>query len=267
MTEPHIAISEITTVEWSFEEDVEQYGATAGVDGIGVWRDKLAEFDGDTEEAAELINDAGLSVSSLIFAGGFSDPDEFDQQIADAKQAIADAETLGAPVLLVLAGPRLGGSTATIDESVEHALEELAPTARAAGVTLALEPLHPIDVTRFSSVVTMRQALDIVEDIDGAGLMYDTWNTWWDPELAAGIDRAGSAIAAVQLADWAEGSGGPRDREAPGRGEAPLGDIVELLDDAGYDGWYEVELFCEQYDESEYTELLTACVEGTREVL
>jgi sugar phosphate isomerase/epimerase len=267
MSGSQIAISEITTAQWSFEEDVEQYGKTEGVDGIGVWRDKLAAFDGTTREAADLIDDAGLSSSSLIFAGGFTDPEEFDGQIADAKRAIADAQTLGAPVLLVLAGPRLGGGTATIDESVRQALDALAPVARDAGITLALEPLHPIDVTRFSSVVTMDQALDIVDGIDGVGLMYDTWNTWWEPELAAGIDRAGSNLAAVQLADWSEQSGGPRDREAPGRGEAPLEEIVDMLGDAGYEGWYEVELFCEQYDESAYPDLLTACVDGTREVL
>lgn len=267
MSEHKIAISEITTAEWGFEEDVEYYGATAGVDGIGVWRDKLAAFDGSTGRAAELIDDAGLSVTSLIFAGGFTDSVAFDDQIEDAKLAIEDAKTLGAPVLLVLTGPRVDGNVAAADKAVSEALRQLAPVAKEAGVTLALEPLHPVDATRFSSTVTVDQALDVVEEIDDVGLMYDTWNTWWDPALESAIERAGEEIAAVHIADWAEESGGPRDREVPGRGEAPLSQIVKMIEAVGYDGWYEVELFAEQYERSEYPDLLKSCVEGTKEVL
>lgn len=267
MTNRRIAISEITTADWGFREDVEQYGRTDGVEGIGIWRDKLAAFDGDAADAAALVDDAGLDVCSLIFAGGFTDPAEFEDQIADAKQAIETTDTLGAPVLMLLAGPRLGVGVDEGDRRVRDAVETLAPVARDAGVELALEPLHPVDATRYSTVVTMRQALDIVEDIDGAGIMYDTWNTWWDPKVEAGIERAGEDIAAVHVADWMHPNDNPRDREVPGDGQAPLTDLLAAVEDAGYDGWYEVELFTEQYEPAEYPTLLDQCVAGTREVL
>ena len=35
-----IAVNEMTTYRWSFEEDVYHY-AQAGIDAIGVWRQKL----------------------------------------------------------------------------------------------------------------------------------------------------------------------------------------------------------------------------------
>ncbi|NHN42910.1 sugar phosphate isomerase/epimerase [Halorubellus sp. JP-L1] len=266
MTDRRIAISEITTAEWGFEADVEAYGETDGVEGIGVWRDKLAAYDGDPTEAASLIDDAGLDVCSLVFAGGFTDADEFDEAVADAEAAIEDAATLGAPVLMVLAGPRLGVSAAAGDELVREALERLAPIAREAGVELALEPLHPVDATRFSSVVTLSQALSLVDGVDGAGVMYDTWNTWWDPEVFDGIERAGDDIAAVHVADWRHPSDQPRDRAVPGEGEAPLTDLLAAVEAAGYDGWYEVELFTEQYEPDEYPELLERCVAGVRDV-
>lgn len=266
MTERRIAISEITTAEWDFEEDVEGYAATDGVEGIGVWRDKLAAYDGDASDAAALIESAGLDVCSLIFAGGFTDESEFDDQIADAEAAIEDAATLGAPVLMVLAGPRLGVGTDEGDRLVRDALERLAPVARDAGVELALEPLHPVDATRFSTVVTLDQALDLVEGVDGAGVMYDTWNTWWDPKVLEGIDRAGDDVAAVHVADWRHPSDQPRDRAVPGDGEAPLSELLAAVEDAGYEGWYEVELFTEQYVPDEYPDLLEGCVAGAREV-
>ena len=38
-----LAVSELTTFRWSFEEDVAQYQA-AGVPALGVWRQKLADL-------------------------------------------------------------------------------------------------------------------------------------------------------------------------------------------------------------------------------
>ena len=38
-----LSINELTTYRWSFEEDVTRYKA-AGIAGIGVWRQKLADF-------------------------------------------------------------------------------------------------------------------------------------------------------------------------------------------------------------------------------
>lgn len=267
MTERRIAVSEITTAGWSFAEDVEAYGETPGIEGIGVWRDKLAESDLDAPAAADRIDEAGLDVCSLIFAGGFTDPDEFDEQVADGRRAIEDAAALGAPVLLVIAGPRLDVTAAEGDRMVREALEALAPAAREAGVTLALEPLHPVDATRFSTVVRLDQALDVVDGIDGVGVLFDTWNTWWDPSVGEAIDRAGDDVAGVHVADWRHPSDAPRDRAPPGEGVAPVGDLLERVEAAGYEGWYEVELFTEQYGPDEYPTLLERCVEGARDVL
>jgi sugar phosphate isomerase/epimerase len=266
MTERRISISEITTAEWGFKQDIEHYGATSGVEGIGVWRDKLAAFDGDVAQAAALVDDAGLDVSSLIFAGGFTDPSEFVSQMTDAKQAINDAATLGAPILMILAGPRLGVSVEKGDKLLRDALKELAPVAKDAGVELALEPLHPVDATRYSSVVTINQALNIIEGIDNVGLMFDTWNSWWDPQVKSGIERAGEDIIDVHVADWMHPNDNPRDREIPGNGEAPLTDLIAAVEETGYEGWYMVELFTEQYDPTEYSDLLEQCVAGTREI-
>jgi len=267
MTERRIAVSEITTAAWSFEEDVEAYGETAGVEGIGVWRDKLSDSGLDVAAAADRIDDTGLDVCSLIFAGGFTDPDEFDEQVEDGRRAIEDAAALGAPVLLVIAGPRLGVTTAEGDRMVRDALEALAPAARDAGVTLALEPLHPVDATRFSSVVRLDQALDVVDGLEDVGVFFDTWNTWWDPGVDEAIDRAGDGIAGVHVADWRHPGEDARDRAPPGEGVAPVGDLLERVEAAGYEGWYEVELFTEQYGPDDYPALLETCVAGTRDVL
>ena len=67
-----LAVNELTTFRWSFEEDVRAYAA-AGITAIGVWRQKLADV-GDVKGAG-LLAAAGLAASSLQWAGGFTGSD------------------------------------------------------------------------------------------------------------------------------------------------------------------------------------------------
>jgi sugar phosphate isomerase/epimerase len=67
------------------------------------------------------------------------------------------------------------------------------PHARAAGVPLAIEPLHPMYAADRSCVNTLGQALDICEQLgEGVGVAIDVYHVWWDPDLAEQIARAGA---------------------------------------------------------------------------
>src|SRR5690349_24045079 len=81
-----LAVSELTTFRWSFEEDVAQYLA-AGIRAIGVWRQKLADL--GEGKGAQLLSESGIHVSSLQWAGGFTgcDGHSFEESLADARQA------------------------------------------------------------------------------------------------------------------------------------------------------------------------------------
>lgn len=261
---PRVSINEITTQRWSFAEDVEAYARLDAVQGIGVWRDKLG--DTDVGQAAKRVRDAGMTVTSLSYAGMFTQG--IDKQIEDGRRAIEQAKALGTDTLLVIAGPRLGVDLLDGDRLTREGLEALAPDSEAAGVTLSLEPLHPMDVTKWSTVVTITQALDLIEGIRGVKLMFDTWNTWWDPEVGAGIQRTGGlGIQCIQVADWQHPADNPRDRVPPGEGVAPLSELLGMVKDAGYEGWYEVEIMSKQYGPSNYGDLLRRCVGGLRDVL
>ena len=67
-----LSMSELTTYRWSFEEDVTNYKA-AGIHHIGVWQQKVADC--GLDEAQRLLFDYGMSVSSLMWAGGFTGSD------------------------------------------------------------------------------------------------------------------------------------------------------------------------------------------------
>ena len=91
---PTLSMNELTTYRWPLEEDIRRYAA-AGYEGIGVWRQKLADY--GEEAAVDLIAESGLRVTNLLWAGGFTGscgrtPEE---SIQDAIQAIRLAGALG----------------------------------------------------------------------------------------------------------------------------------------------------------------------------
>lgn len=90
---------------------------------------------------------------------------------------------------------------------MRDAIGVLAPEAKAAGVTLAIEPLHPMYASDRAVVSTLGQALDIAGDFepDVVGAAVDTFHIWWDPQVLEQIARAGREDAS------------PRTRCATGR--------------------------------------------------
>src|SRR5690606_24309436 len=111
----------------------------AGVTHVGLWREPSIEY--GIGRTATAVRDAGLRVSTLCRGGFFQRDGWFD----DNRRAIEEAHTLGAPVLVLVSGGLPDGSR-DIDGArarVDDGIAELAPYARAAGVQLAIEPLHP----------------------------------------------------------------------------------------------------------------------------
>jgi sugar phosphate isomerase/epimerase len=100
-----LAICELTTYRWSFEEDVQHYAA-AGIEGIGIWRQKLSDY--GEKQGRELLAEHRLKVSSLFWAGGFTggSAHSHDESIEDACDALRLAAALNAGCLIVHSGAR-----------------------------------------------------------------------------------------------------------------------------------------------------------------
>jgi sugar phosphate isomerase/epimerase len=143
-------------------------------------------------------------------------------------------------------------------------LRTVARAAQDAGVNLGLEALHPMDVTTWSMVRTIHQALDIIEEIDlpHFGLMLDLYNTWWDPQIVSGIERAGAGghIKGVHFADWRNPTRSFTDRTLPGRGIIPLQRLLAEVEATGWTGPYDIEIFSDELWAADYDQLLAESV-------
>jgi sugar phosphate isomerase/epimerase len=233
----------------------------AGYESIGLWREPVLEA--GLGRSIRLIEDSGLRVSSLCRGGFFTMPEGQARRasIDDNRRAIAEAQALGAPALVLVAGglPADSKDLAGARNRVRDAIAELAEDAAAANVTLAVEPLHPMYASDRAVVSTLGQALDIAEQFPPGvvGAVVDTFHVWWDPDLAAQIARAGDRIASYQVCDWATPL--PADvllaRHYPGDGVIDFAGITAAVEAAGYLGDIEVEIFNQDVWNSRYDDV------------
>jgi sugar phosphate isomerase/epimerase len=130
-------------------------------------------------------------------------------------------------------------------------LARVLPHARGCGVLLALEPMHPMYAADRGCISTLHQMLDVVDGLgndDGLGIALDTYHVWWDPELAAGIARAGKRIIGHHICDWLVPTRHMlNDRGMMGDGVIDFRAFRRMVEAAGYRGIQEVEIFSDYW--------------------
>ena len=156
-------------------------------------------------------------------------------------------------------------------EMVRDGLAAMLPHARAAGVPVAIEPLHPIYAADRSCVNTLEQALDLATSSgEGTGAAIDVYHVWWDPELEAQLMRAGAGGAdpGASYLRLAGADARPlNDRGMMGDGVVDLKRIRGWFEAAGFHGPQEVEIFsAENWWKRDGDEVLRTCVERFRTV-
>jgi sugar phosphate isomerase/epimerase len=256
-----LAISELTTFRWSFEEDVVRYQA-AGVSAIGVWRQKLADV-GD-EKGAELLAGAALAVSSLQWAGGFtgSDGRSHEESLADARQAIVTAAALRAGCLIIHSGARGAHTHNHARRLFRLALDKLLPFAEERGIVLALEPMSSDCGGDFTFLNCFEETLKLIGsyESEALGIALDTYHWGHQPILFERLQDVIPRLALVQLGDGREPPRGEPDRCLLGEGTIPLREIVHRLTAEGYHGYFEIELMGEEIEAADYRDVLTRSI-------
>jgi sugar phosphate isomerase/epimerase len=260
-----LAINQVTTPAWTLEQAIDGY-RRAGVRGIGIWRDRLAEC--GIGRARAMLRDAGSFVPSLCKAGDVAALDRGGpgHALDDCRRAIDEAAAIGAPTVVFVcggmgdAGAPLGAARARVEEVLQRAAEIAAP----AGVTLGIEPFHPMHAAERGCVNTLSQAHALCERVGaGASVVLDAFHTWWDPTLDQYLaDPYLARTSTVHLCDWRVPTRHPvTDRAMIGDGVAGVADIVARLERGGYRGVYEIEIFSTDWWERDPAEVVRICVE------
>ena len=197
-----LAINTATVKSWSLEEAIEGC-VRAGIAAIAPWRDVLQQC--GVERAARLIRAAGLTVTCLCRGGMFTAVDEGGRRavLDDNRRAIDEAAAIKAGSLILVVGRIAAGSKdlAGAHRQVHDGIAAVLPYARAAGVPLAIEPLHPMTAADRACVNTLAHANDLCDALgEGVGVAIDAYHVWWDPELPGRSRAAASASCPITSA-------------------------------------------------------------------
>jgi sugar phosphate isomerase/epimerase len=217
-----------------------------GISYVGLWREKVHEV--GIAKAKALITETGLKVSSLCRAGFFPYDDEMQRRksIEENRQAIDEAAALGTSLVVLVCGGIAAAGLSASRRMVEEGIANLVPYAAQRGIRLGIEPLHPMFAADRSVVVTLAQANELAAQfpLEVVGVVIDAYHVWWDPALDREIARAAGRIFGFHLSDWILPlSDVLNGRGLMGDGYIELADISGMVQQAGYEGPIEVEIF------------------------
>jgi sugar phosphate isomerase/epimerase len=245
---PKFSISQVSTLTASFDDDLRSYAA-GGVDAIGIWELKLG--DGPDDAALEAFEASGLGAATAVPAvpsilplpllPGPADPQERIDAILRSIHRLAPFRPAA---VLCITGPSSTGAGAGRALVVEG-LRELGAEAERAGLRLALEPFQREGLESWSIVNTLSEAVELVDEAGSPaiGVQFDVWHLWNTPDLLDEIARHAHRLAGVHVSDWREPTRGWADRALPGDGGAGVATILGALERAGWDGFYDLEIF------------------------
>ena len=254
--------------------------AQRGIRAISPWRDQVAAV--GLRPIAQQLKDHGIVLSGYCRGGFFPAADAAGRQAAldDNRRAIDEACTLGAPCLVLVVGSLPGAlegkpvhtDIARARTEVHDGIAASLEYARAVGMPLAIEPLHPMQAAERACINTLEHALDLCDVLDpqcsGAlGVAVDAYHVWWDPKLRSQIARAGRArLLAWHVCDWLTPTRDLlNDRGMMGDGVIELRKLRGWMEAAGYAGFSEVEIFSSlDWWKRDGNEVLDTCISRHR---
>ncbi len=152
-----------------------------------------------------------------------------------------------------------------LEDARRHAADGIAavlPHAASVGVKLAIEPLHPMYAADRSCINRMAEARKTCEQLNHPmlGIAVDVYHVWWDPDLRSEIALAGKqrTLFGFHVCDWRVDTRHMlSDRGLMGDGCIDIRAIRGWVEEAGFRGYNEVEIFSEQFwamDQEQYVE-------------
>jgi len=261
-----LCVHSITTKPWTLNQSVDKY-QQAGIGGISIWQDAAGDI--GITQTRDLLDGSDLDVVSYVRGGFFAwqSLNEREKVIDHNKRLIDDAAIIGAPLLVLVCGADPNQALHTSVQHIQAGIEAIIPHAEQSGVKLGIEPLHPMYADTRSAIVHLGQANDVAEKInhDFVGIVIDVYHLWWDDRLEQEIKRCGELqnIFGFHTCDWKNPTLNMlTDRGLMGEGCIPTREIRQWVDDTGYDGYIEVEIFSDKYWASDQDEFLAKIIQA-----
>ena len=222
--------------------------ARHGVFRTALWKPMLDKI--GLTKAKNSLRDSGVraeALCALILIDSQSVDDQISQRLKNQQLLEIAAELEISSVVVITGG--LPSDSKDIQLQKKFALIELElllPTAEKLGISLSLEPLHPMVCGIKSVISSLRDAVEILDRLSHTNLkiVLDSYALWWDQGLEDQIHQAGTRIRHLHVSDWLSQTKDLRlDRGMPGDGCIDNRKIRTWMEREGFKGPVEVEIF------------------------
>ena len=234
---PRISFNPISTWNWTLDQDI-AFCKSRGIDVINA---TFLKFQDDVDAGIAKILAAGLRSCSLAGGGTESFIESEDATLAGLKPYLDAAQALGAPSIYVVTGPT-PPRMPTDDACAAFAkcIGKANAYAAERGVRIAIEN-NSISTRDTGFVHTLSVAVDVARAAD-VGICLELQNCWYEPGLPQLFRDNVDLFTCIQVSDFQVGEPIKFNRRVPGDGSVPLEWIIGHLLDAGYAGYFDVEL-------------------------
>jgi sugar phosphate isomerase/epimerase len=255
------SMDQATTINWPFDKDLQHF-TSLGIPAIAVQNRKLQAYGVDAGK--RLLRESGMEVSALLSAGFFtlSEASKWPAQMEAAKRMIALAAELRAGSLLLISGPCAQLSYEEAESRFLTLLDDLLREAERHKVTLCLEPNNALRVD-LGYIHSLQDALDLAERVNSPlfTVCFETSNMWIERRLYENIARRVKRIGLVQLNDIKAGTFFTPSRVPMGDGIVPVGRIADAFQQAGYQGYFDIEIVGPEVEKLGYEETIRRALE------
>lgn len=229
-------------------QDIEQCAAIGA--GVGLWERKIEA--GQEEQIKEALHAHGVRAGILV-------PNDWTILPAPLNPAVASltwrelADRISASCrrlaqldpVAILVGPGGHGQKSMMGHPIQNVIEGLKVIANAAGEVGLQIAFEPYATRRGAEIHNLTIAMDVIDKTgcSNIGLLPDVWHYWPEPNAHAELRQYVDRIIGLQVNDARIQERSWCDRVQPGWGENKCRELVATLIDAGFDGWYDYEVF------------------------
>ena len=245
---PLFSLCQLTLRNSSFLDDL-QLCADLGILGCGLEEAKLIETDESSMRtkmhqlgiSATLCCPKTTSILPSIHVKGASDPERRVEELCDGIRRLAKFDPV---TVFMITGAQGDYDDATAWQIVVEGMREALRVAREENVTLSVEAMRAEYRPEWCFINSMADCLRLIEAVgDDLKITYDTYHLWDSKDVLPLTRTYASLVAGVQVADFRQPMRGFQDRKLPGDGVADLSKIWLALEQGGFAGWYDLEVF------------------------
>lgn len=258
---PRVSMNFVSAGALPLEEKI-IFARESGVEAISLMISQLGER---LDLGVRAIRAARLRTVSV--GGGVQSLIDNEAATLEAlKPLIHVAHALECPTAFFVTGPT--PPRMPTSEACERLVGTLGPAidyARSAGVQLGIENGSP--ATRsIGFVQSLADAIGLSREA-GLGLAVELQNCWYERDLERMFRENVDRFLIVQCSDFVVGEEVRLNRRVPGDGSMPLGWMIGRLLDAGYPGYFDLEMLGPAIEEEGYASAISRGIAWLSECL